>query len=488
MVLIGIGKCSKYYMHIFVIIFCQFICDFFTMFNKDNDEETHYEEEKGDNFIDYSFKLKDHFLIQDLLRFIGSILCGLILYYFYMKNEKNKKEKKQKYGKIEIKTYEEKEKPKKIIFLVCIIYSSGLILRNFLISLKFDAGYWTLEILFLVYLSKRILKINVGNHQKVTMFMLAVILFICQIISFSIPRSKHDCSGDKDCEEKYIYDNNLYVIIKKKLGHEIYIPLIIIVYLISFMMRDYSWVETKYLIDIKGIPIYKILLYTGISGLILVIILLFFTSPFPCKTFHNVNINNFTYFENELEKYINVDKQICNLMDYDEKTRDLKFYYDSFPVFLRRYNKFNGKGIIEIISLPIYVLMNLIISLGQILMLKNIDSIILLVNINFNYFLGRLISFLINDASEKYFTYSLFILLEFEELFAIFAYFIYMEIIELKFCKLDYDLKKNIRSRSMIDYEYAINLGHFEGENDQEINKKDIRISLENISNNDVNN
>ena len=63
-----------------------------------------------------------------------------------------------------------------------------------------------------------------------------------------------------------------------------------------------------------------------------------------------------------------------------------------------------------------------------------------------------------------------------------------MEIIELKFCKLDYDLKKNIRSRSMIDYEYAINLGHFEGENDQEFNKKDIRISLENISNNDVNN
>ena len=488
MALIGIGKCSKYHIHIFVIIICQFICDYFTMFNKDIDEEIHYEEEKGDNFIDYSFKLKEHFLIQDLLNFIGAILCGFILYYFYKKNEKNKTEEIQQYGKIEIKANEEKEVSKIIIFFVCIIYSSGIIFRNFLISFKFDAGLWSLEILFLVYFSRKILKIKLGNHQKVTMFMLAVILFICQIISFSLPRSKHSCRTDEDCDEKYIYDNNLYDLITKKLGHEIYIPLMIIGNLINFMMRDYSWVETKYLIDIKGIPIYKIVLYTGIFGFSLAFILLCFTSPFPCKTFHNVNIDNFTYFENGLEKLINVDKQICCLMDFDEETKDLKFYYDSFPVFLRRYNKFNGKGIIEIFSLPIYISMNLIISLSQILMIKNLDSIILLVNILFNYFLGRLISFIINGASEKYWTFSLFVLLEFEEIFAIFSYFIYMEIIELKFCKLDYDLKRNIRSRSLDDYEYAHNPTYIEVENDQDNNQQSLYMVLENMPNNDVNN
>ncbi len=42
-----------------------------------------------------------------------------------------------------------------------------------------------------------------------------------------------------------------------------------------------------------------------------------------------------------------------------------------------------------------------------------------------------------------------FILLEFCEIFAIIAYMIYIELIELKFCRLDYHLRKNIEQRSM---------------------------------------
>ena len=49
-------------------------------------------------------------------------------------------------------------------------------------------------------------------------------------------------------------------------------------------------------------------------------------------------------------------------------------------------------------------------------------------------------------------TLSLFILLELEEIISIIAYSIYMELIELKFCKLDYDLKKNIQNRGNNDF------------------------------------
>ena len=69
-------------------------------------------------------------------------------------------------------------------------------------------------------------------------------------------------------------------------------------------------------------------------------------------------------------------------------------------------------------------------------MLKNLDSIIVLVNINFNYFLARMIDFVIKKGNKKYMTASLFIILELVELIAIFAYLIYMEIIELKFWNL----------------------------------------------------
>ena len=90
-------------------------------------------------------------------------------------------------------------------------------LRTFCISLNFDAGFWTLEILFIIFLSYKYLKIQICNHQKVTIFILAVILFIFQIISSLLPRTKHKCEEGINCKEKYYYDNNLYIFIKKKI-------------------------------------------------------------------------------------------------------------------------------------------------------------------------------------------------------------------------------------------------------------------------------
>ena len=95
--------------------------------------------------------------------------------------------------------------------------------------------------------------------------------------------------------------------------------------------------------------------------------------------------------------------------------------------------------------------MNALIYFSQMMILKSLDSITLLINYNFNYFFSRLIYFIIIKADEQHFKHSLFILMEIQEIISIFAYFIYMEIIELKFCKLDYDLKKNIIFRSLED-------------------------------------
>ena len=51
--------------------------------------------------------------------------------------------------------------------------------------------------------------------------------------------------------------------------------------------------------------------------------------------------------------------------------------------------------------------------------------------------------------SEKYIY--LFFILELEELISIISNMIYIEVLELKFCKLDYELKKNIIKRSLKD-------------------------------------
>ena len=75
----------------------------------------------------------------------------------------------------------------------------------------------------------------------------------------------------------------------------------------------------------------------------------------------------------------------------------------------------------------------------------------MLVNINFNYFISRMVTYIINNGSKEYLTLEKFILLELCEFLAILAYMIYIELIELKFCNLDYHLKTRIEERSIED-------------------------------------
>ena len=467
MSIIGIGNFSKYYFYIIVVFFCQFICDYLTVYNKDNDDEL----DTNKSIINYDYKLENHYIIQNLLNYLSSILCGILLYFFYSKTEKSSDGKLSliEFKKVQteylgIKT----ESTSFDLFLIGIIYSAQLLLRTFLISLKFDAGLWTLEILIIIYFSNKILKVNFGRHQKVTVLIISVIGFILQIISFCLPRTKHNCKEGEDCKEIYIYDNNLFMLMYKKFRYAIWIPIIMIIYFIDFAMRDYGWVKMKYLMDTLAIPPFKILLFVGFSGTILSIISLIFTTSFPCLTLTNIEEicdKSCSYFYINQNKTVDFSRLICNLHRYDKRNKKLEMFYDNFSVFLSDYKE----RPLEIFTLLVYFTISGIINFCHIYMLKNIDSIIVLVNINFNYFLARLIDFLIKGAKPEYMTVSLFIILEILEIIAIFAYLIYMELIELKFWNLDYDLKINIRKRSKSEYEVPI----IESSDENKDNKKE---------------
>ena len=119
-----------------------------------------------------------------------------------------------------------------------------------------------LEIALIVILSKTILKIKIGNHQKVTVFLISGILMIFRIINCILPRARHsDCGNTEECKNKYLTDNNLLIIIYKKFGSYFYIPLIFIIYILIAIMRDYSWVKIKYLIDIKSVHYFKLFIF-----------------------------------------------------------------------------------------------------------------------------------------------------------------------------------------------------------------------------------
>ena len=66
-------------------------------------------------------------------------------------------------------------------------------------------------------------------------------------------------------------DYNIFKIIGKKVGYY-YIPILYITYISITLMRDYSWIKSKYSMDKKLISICLILFLTGLFGFLLSII------------------------------------------------------------------------------------------------------------------------------------------------------------------------------------------------------------------------
>ena len=207
---IGCGKCSKYYFYILIVFISQFICDLFTGFNKDFDSNSNINI-NDEKYIEFSAPFQSHKLFQDLLKFLGALLSGICLNYYFHRLETNKNGSlsMEKLEKMKKEYFGEKIPFNYSLFLIGLMLSFSTIFRTFLISLELDAGFWTIEIAFLIFLSNKILKIHFGNHQKVTIFLILVILFTCQLISTYLPRTKHnDCLTVEECQNNYLYDNN----------------------------------------------------------------------------------------------------------------------------------------------------------------------------------------------------------------------------------------------------------------------------------------
>ena len=358
------------------------------------------------------------------------------------------------------------------LFIIGFLFSFNFVLNTFLYSLQLNAGLWSLEIIILILLYQIILKNNIDFHQKVMVPIFVAILFILQVITLILPMTNHHCDTD-ECKKKYIFDNNIFQVIKKKFGNKNYIPIILILYIIDFFMRDYSWVKSKYLMDIRSIPIYKILFFTGFMGCILIFFLSYIISFFPCNILFNVNKKdnyegNYTYYENN--KTIDFSQYLCHIIDYEEENKKLYFYYDNFSIFFRRINNLKSKSL-EIVKIFGYLFLGTLFTFSQMTILKNLNPISVLFNFNFNSFIIRLIAYIRNGAKEEYLLRSQFILLETADLVAIIANMIYLGMIELRIWELDYDLKQSIAIRGINDYEESLKVD-LDAQTDDDIEDK----------------
>ena len=113
------------------------------------------------------------------------------------------------------------------------------------------------------------------------------------------------------------------------------------------------------------------------------------------------------------------------------------------------------------------------------MIIRFLDPNIILINSNIVYFIEEILFyFSIIQRKDEYQTFIQFIFTELKQIFSLIGNMIYIELIELRFCKLDYDLRKNIKSRG--DRESSLGPIYEEeeeeNENEKDKNKNDLGL------------
>ena len=452
--LISFRKCSKYTYLILVYFAFSLLKDCTIGFNN-RDHRIH--------IFNFNPGIKTHLIPRNFLGFLSSFFFGIILYLLKNKIEMKKKGEisfeKQKKLKEEY-LGEKGESINLILIIIFIIYSLNELIRSMLYPSIYTAEFWMLEIAFIVLLKSKILRVKIGIHQKITVFVVAGILFLFRIINCALPLTKHNnCGTRKECKNRYLNDNNLFYVIKTIFGNYGYVFYIFLIFTLIAIMRDYSWVKTKYLIDVKTVSLYKIFIFYGLIGGISFIVAGVVLSFISCDTLSDVieKYNNKTeiydYYYNNSNIKILFGKYRCRVKDYDDGKKELKLYYDNLFVFFDFFKDFDKDNRVEIfVLMPLYMISQGMVNFSEIMMISHFDPNIILISKNFYYFVQRLIQFWVNDADEKYLTHVQFITFEIEEIISLIANLIYLEIIELRFCNLNYDTKRLIEKRMDLDY------------------------------------
>ena len=488
---IGFGKFSRYHKYLLIAIICQFISDYSMGLNKMNKDS------KDVNIIfRFYAKLNQHKLVKIFIEFLGFIFGGVILYFIYniLEGKTGKKNSMAKVQRKREKYLENKKNYNYIeLFFIGFFISFNKIVVNLANNfLVLENDFWVLELVSITIFSYYILKMKIKNHHIAAIVIIIPIIFI-DIISYFLPNTRSDDCKDDECKEIYLTDNNFFEIIKiinEKLKNKFQIIILIFfLFILGIILKDYSWVKSKYLIDIRGINPYKILISTGLLGCILVTICFFILSSVPCYT---LEVDNF-YYNNKTKSYekdnrnYNLSNEICFYTEKEQNQSNinLSLYYDNITYFFEdEYNLIeNIDDNLEIfVFIPLYFFMYSTIKIMNVMMIKYLDPNVILINKNVAFFIEGIINyFFIIKFDKNYLIPTKFLLLEIKHLISLISNIVYLEILELKFCNLDYDIRKSIAIRGEIDSEAQIEIL---GEKDDSMN--DSNIDLNEISVDDL--
>jgi hypothetical protein len=323
-----------------------------------------------------------------------------------------------------------------IISIIYFLYIEALKILDFFEFYHLE--FWTFDILFMLLFMHIYYPTNIYRHQTFSMIFIAVIntvlLIVASVLNIYENKSK----------KKNIYEYK---------GEFVCFSVIIIYCNLSFLIY-YARIHIKILTDIHYISPYKIIISIGIIGfvfeLIILIISFILNSESKC---HQIKYNN-------IYCYLNSSNYFSNYSTLNGEKYKYKIIHEISVSFL--YLIFSFGGLI-----------------CELLIIKFLNPNYVLMSDNMYFEIIKLNKFFYKEISDSNINTNLIIqfsIIQLAQLSEFIGCLIYLELIELRFCGLNKNLKRVISERSKEDLtEYISNRNTLEdvielGERNSSIN------------------
>ena len=387
----------------------------------------------GFTFSDYldeinSSEKNNHIIINFCFRYFGLLLFSFILYYIYVKNNISKTYVENflfKSSSIKL-IYNNSQESKKneiiisplFILLIMIIMVLQEISEEIFYKSNLRAlDFWMLELPLLSYFNLAYFKFEIYRHHKLVIYLNLIICGIVKIIYLIKNYNDNHCESVFKC-----YNENWGVI-----------PLGIITYFIIMISRAFALNEIKVLMQYKYISPIKLLIIYGIIGAIITTIIGLISSFFECNSINS-----------------SLDLKICKIK-YSIDNKE-KYFLENFKKWPNDFSK-TKNIILEIFLLLFGMFIYFFYRLFYILIIRSLNAIHIIFS---NLIYTSLLIWVgyINEHNIQSYILAYKIIIQ---IIIIFGLLIYLEIIELDFCNLNYDVKEKIIERGIEEWELKSN-------------------------------
>ena len=309
------------------------------------------------------------------------------------------------------------------IILIVIICLFTEFFSEIITSLSFFT-YWMVILLIISYINSKMFKRETYKHHKLAIYFSFIVAFIFQLSSFILSMKSEEVI------DRNIYKNHLDLW---------FLPIGLIIHFVYVSLNSYIYSKMKWLMDSKYISLGKLFMIYSIIGFIFNIIVCVVLTYIKC--------------------WGDTAEYFCEIKDEDDSYLEnfLLFYEDMLVIHMENKKDFIYVIIIifvDIITYSLYIFFFLSI-------LKNLAP-------EYFFFLGsitgvfsQIIMMINNKISKGYFIANeekdfklllpKFLLNIIGNSLAVIGFLVYLEIIELNFCNLDYNIRRKIMERSIID-------------------------------------